>query len=38
MSKSFSLLWNPIRILLYVKWEGYPGKFNNYVFQDEIES
>ena len=26
------------RVLLYVKWKGYPNKFNSYVFQDEIES
>ena len=25
------------RVLLYVKWKGYPDKFNSYVFQDEIE-
>ena len=24
--------------LFYVKWKGYPDKFNSYVFQDEIES
>ena len=22
------------RVLLYVKWKGYPDKFNSYVFQD----
>ena len=26
------------RVLLYVKWEGYPGKVNGYMFQDEIKS
>ena len=26
------------RVLLYVKWKGYPDKLNSYVFQDEIES
>ena len=26
------------RVLLYVKWKGYPGKFISCVFQDEIES
>ena len=26
------------RALLYVKWKGYPDKFNSYMFQDEIES
>ena len=25
------------RVLLYVKWKGYPDQFNSYVFQDEIE-
>ena len=25
-------------VLLYVKWKGYPDKFNSYMFQDEIES
>ena len=25
------------RKLLYVKWKGYPDKFNSYVFQDEVE-
>ena len=25
-------------VLTYVKWKGYPDKFNSYVFQDEIES
>ena len=26
------------RVLLYVKWKGYPDKFISCVFQDEIES
>ena len=26
------------RVLLFVKWKGYPDKFNSYVFQDDIES